>query len=145
MGMLLKIKKWFQERKMSNGFDKSHPYYAPATISALNEQEVMIRNEIQTKQTEALTTLAESVKGIANFLNEGGLQKIIAANARGQIAQAVLGGLAAHDGRKALDAQTIKQNSLELVEIIESFMNKMHERLQDKNRDPEIKEPKESP
>lgn len=129
---------------MANGFDKSHPYYSPVAAENLK---AMIKpetsNEIAIKQTEALTTIAEALKGVSTFLNQGGIQAVLAAHTKGSIIQAIFGGLAAHDGRNALDARTIKQNSLEIVEAIEQVFNKMHERLQDKNRDPEIKEVQE--
>lgn len=145
-------------KNMTSGFDKSHPYSSSTSTAPTMAQAVIkteeqylaqfgapTKHEIEIKQTEALTTLAKGIGEISTFLTGGGLQAIINAQTKGSIMQSILGGLASHDGRKALDAQTIKQNSLEIVEMIESVFNKMHERLQDKNRDPEIKEPKESP
>lgn len=131
---------------MGNGFDKSHPYYSPATQSnpaVRIEIERELKNEIEIKQTEALTSLAEGVQAISQFLRDGGLQSLVAANTKGQIIQAIFGGLASKEGRNSLDARTIKQNSLEIVEIVEQVFSKMHERMQAKERDPEIKEPTE--
>jgi len=130
---------------MPNGFDKSHPYYSEQALKKLDERDLVTeaKLDVQLKQTEALTVLADGVRSISEFLQGGGLQAIVNAQTRGSIMQSILGGLASHDGRKALDAQTIKQNSLEIVEMIEQVFNKMHERLNDKGRDPEIKEPQE--
>lgn len=100
-------------------------------------------SEITIEQTKALISIAESFKAIASFLHEGGIQTSIARITQGSIMSSIFGGLAAKDGRNSLDARTIKQNSLEVVEIIEQVFNKMNERLQDRNRDPEIKEPPE--
>lgn len=120
------------------GFPKNHPYHAEVPLLVEKPG-----NEIQARQVEALQTLATSVNTIATFLTNGGLQRVVADHARGSIMQAVFGGLAAHDGRKALDARTIQQNSLEIVECIEQVFAKMNERMKDKNRDPEIHEPEE--
>lgn len=130
---------------MGNGFDKSHPYFAP--VAAENLRAIVkpetADHELQIRQTEALSTLAQGVKELSDFVTQGGLQAALAAHTKGQIIQAILGGLAAKDGRASLDARTIKQNSLEVVEVIEQVFSKMHERLQDKNRDSEIREAKE--
>lgn len=133
-------------------FPDNHPYREANGEEATSQREVSMDLEVQkevdkgeltVRQTEALVSLAEGVQALSKFVTQGGLQALVAANTKGQIIQAVLGGLAAHDGRNSLDARTIKQNSLEIVETIESVFNKLNERLKDRNRDPEIKEPSE--
>lgn len=94
--------------------------------------------DVQVKQTEALITLATGINTIANFLTSGGLTDLVSANAKSRIVSDILGGLAAHNGRNSLDAQTIKQNSLEIVETIEAVWSKYQERAKAKDRDPEI-------
>lgn len=146
---------------MSNDFPPNHPYASsggaimggllPVESSnqgLIKEETHLLKRvdnyELQVKQTEALTTLANGIKDIASFLSGGGLLQITNANVRGNIMSAIFGGLATKDGRNALDARTIKQNSLEVVQIIEEVFNKMHERLSSKEpRDPDIKEPQE--
>lgn len=99
--------------------------------------------KLEVQQTQALTQLAEGVTSIATFLNGGGLMQLVQHKMAGDIMASITGGLAAKDGRNALDARTIKQNSLEVVELIMTMFNKMGERLKDQARDPEIKEPQE--
>lgn len=109
--------------------------------SSTSEEVVAIEKrdyEIQVKQTEALVALSRGVEAIAEFLTQGGLQAVVAAHTKGSIIQAIFGGLAAKDGRASLDARVIKQNSLEIVEVIESVFSKMHERMRDKERDSEV-------
>lgn len=142
--------------QLNKPFDKSHPYYAPTTAApgtsggtikfidngfALEIQ----KHELEIRQTEALCSLAEGVKTLSEFVKSGGLQSLFSGMARGNIAAGIFQGLAAKDGRKALDAQVIKQNAIDITYIIEAVFNKMHERATDKEpRDPEIKEPVES-
>lgn len=99
--------------------------------------------KLEVQQTQTLTQLAEGVTSIATFLNGGGLMQLVQLKMAGDIMASITGGLAAKDGRNALDARTIKQNSLEVVELIMTMFNKMGERLKDQARDPEIKEPQE--
>ena len=99
--------------------------------------------EVQLRKVEALEDLADGVCAISNFLCNGGLTKVLSGYARTQAVKDILGGLAAHDGRKALDARVLPQNALEIVEQVEAVFQKYTERLQEANRDPEIHEVKE--
>lgn len=127
------------------GFPANHPYYCPPLKG--EENGVVVHDEeskaLQVKQTEALVVLSEGVKALAEFVTQGGLQAALAAHTKGSIIQAIFGGLAAKEGRGSLDARVIKQNSLEIVEVIEQVFSKMHERMQDKGRDSEIKDGEE--
>lgn len=100
--------------------------------------------EIQVKQTEALANLAEGVKTLAAFVTGGGLQQLLQGYSKAQSVQGILNGLAAHDGRNALDARVIKQNAIEITQIIESCYDKFAEVLSAKQRgevrDPDIKD-----
>lgn len=129
---------------MDNGFEKNHPYHSPVKAEMLNAAIVEEGNyELQIKQTEAIASLAKGVNDIAAFITQGGLQAVMSAHTKGTLLQGILNGLANHDGRDSLDARTIKQNALEAVELVMATFEKMRERIQDKNRDPEIKEAKE--
>jgi len=99
-----------------------------------------INYEIQVKQAESLALLATSVNSIANFLSAGGLSGLLSGYARSQAVKDILGGLATHAGRDALDARTLGQNAIEIVEQVEAVFKKYEERLKDTNRDPEIKD-----
>lgn len=102
---------------------------------------IVKNKEIELKQTEvtALATLAESTNAIANFLTGGGLLNILNGYSKSQAVKEMLGGLTTHAGRNALDARTIKQNAVEIVEAIEAVYSKYQERLSSKEpRDPEI-------
>lgn len=100
------------------------------------------KTEVQIKQAQALTTLAEGVRDIATFLNGGGLSSLLSQHARSQIAQGILGGLASHDGRDALDARTMGQNALEINYLIEALFSKAEEKQRQKEKaeptDPEL-------
>lgn len=99
--------------------------------------------ELQKQQTQALTTLAESTKAIASFLSSGGLTSLVSDYSKSQIAKSILGGLASHAGRDALDARTMGQNALEIVKVIEAVFDKAKEKQEALARgeqfDPEIK------
>jgi hypothetical protein len=130
---------------MGNGFDKSHPYYSP--VAAENLRAIVkpetADHELQIRQTEALASLAQGINDIASFFTQGGIQAALSAHTKGAILQGIFNGLASHGGRNSLDARTIKQNALEAVELVMAAFDKMSERIHDKNRDPEIKEPPE--
>lgn len=98
------------------------------------------KHELEARQTEALATLAEATKSIAAFLTGGGLAQLLSGYARSQAVKDILGGLAAHDGRAALDARVLGQNAVEIVHQVEAVFEKYQERLKDPNRDPEIKD-----
>lgn len=102
---------------------------------------VVQKNEIEVKQTEALTTLAEGVKALATFVSGGGLQALLNGYAKSQAVKDILGGLAAHDGRNALDARVLGQNAIDIVHQIEAVFDKYAESLASKaERDPEVKD-----
>lgn len=122
-----------------NGFPKNHPYHSPVAAENLAAVVKGTSHELTTRQTQAMETLAQSFKSLSDFFTQGGLQAALSAHTKGAIIAEIFGGLAAKDGRNALDARTIKQNSLETVELVLSVFEKMSERLQEKNRDPEIK------
>lgn len=97
------------------------------------------KNEIEVQQTKALTSLAEGVNAIAAFLTRGGLTDVLSGYARSQAVKDILGGLAAHDGRNALDSRVLGQNAIEIVHQVEAVFEKYGERLKEKGkRDPEL-------
>ena len=104
--------------------------WLPSLFKKKDEIQVVQKQqtELIQKQTEALTTLAESTKAIATFLSGGGLTDLVSQHARSQIAQGILSGLASHAGRDALDARTMGQNATEIVHIIEKIFDKAAER-----------------
>jgi hypothetical protein len=94
---------------------------------------------IAVKQTEALTVLADGLRNIATFLNGGGLAEVLDCYSKSQAAKEILGGLASNLGRGALDARTVKQNALEITEMVEAVYAKVTERLSSVDkRDPAI-------
>lgn len=117
-----------------------------ALISS-NRQELELpgesKHELTVRNIEALEDLADGVCAISNFICNGGLTQVLSGYARTQAVKDILGGLAAHDGRKALDARVLPQNALEIVEQVEAVFRKYTERAQESNRDPEIKRAKE--
>lgn len=115
-------------------------------LKQLSENEVVqVKYELEAKQTEALTSLAKAVTDISTFISGGGLNKLLSGVARGNAVSSMLGGLTTHAGRNGLDARTLKQNAVEVVEQIEAVFSKFEERLAAKNkgeqRDPELKDP----
>lgn len=112
-----------------------------ASLPAKKEETAL---EIQQQQTAALTTLAEGVNTIAKFIINGGLSSLLSGYARSQGVQSILGGLAANAGRNALDARTMGQNAIEIVEQIEQVFNKYAEVQNSKStgeqRDPDLHE-----
>lgn len=98
------------------------------------------KHEIEIKRTEALESIGAALQGISTFLTGGGLASLLSGYARSQSVKDILGGLAAHDGRNALDARVLGQNAVEIVEQVEKVFAKYEERLAEKGRDPEIKD-----
>lgn len=111
------------------------------TVKKAIEEGLVVKEDTTPLVTseDALIVLASATDQIANFLTGGGLLKVLNGYAKAQAVKEILGGLATHDGRNSLDARTIKQNALEIVEMVEAVMSKYSERLSDKEpRDPEI-------
>jgi hypothetical protein len=84
---------------------------------------------VEEKQAEALATIATSLNSISRWITSGGLTQVLSGYARTQSVQGILQGLATHDGRKALDAQTMEQNALEITTQIEAVYKKYEEKL----------------
>jgi hypothetical protein len=101
---------------------------------------VKTEKELAIQQIEATTQLANSVKTLADFVVGGGLQAVLNGYAKTQCVKDILGGLTAHSGRDGLDARTLSQNAIEIVEQVEKVFEKYSERLEGKNRDPEVKD-----
>jgi hypothetical protein len=94
---------------------------------------------LQVRETQALETLAQATNALATFITGGGLTELLSGYARTQAVQAILGGLASHDGRNSLDARTMGQNALEIVTQIEKVFDKYHEKKNTtEERDPHI-------
>lgn len=135
-----------ESKKLPDGFVEA---YNPGGLTLYNGRFVdtsgiqqiqpTSQHELQIKQAQALTTLAEGVSSIAAFLTGGGLPSLLSGYARSQAVKDILGGLASHDGRNALDARTMGQNALEIVAQVETVFAKYEEKLKDKEkRDPEL-------
>jgi hypothetical protein len=95
-------------------------------------------NDLAVQQAQSLAVLAKGINDIAAFLTGGGLGALVSGYAKSQSIQAILGGLAAHDGRNALDARVLGQNAIEVAEQVMKVFDKMAERVNEKGRDPEI-------
>jgi hypothetical protein len=95
---------------------------------------------IQVSQAKSLEVLSRGISDIAAFLTSGGLSQLLSGYAKSQASTAILGGLASHDGRDALDARVLGQNALEVVEQVLKVHDKFHSRLSEEGRDPEVKD-----
>lgn len=106
--------------------------------------EIQTSHDLALKQSESLAVLAKATNDIATFITSGGLTQLLSGYARSQAVKDILGGLAAHDGRNALDARVLGQNSIEIVEQVERVFAKYEERLAAKlrgeERDPDMHE-----
>jgi hypothetical protein len=89
--------------------------------------------QLAVQQQMALSSLAASVTSISQWLTTGGLEKTLGEFARATGANGMLNGLVAHDGRQALNAQTMKQNTIEVVHLMEMVRDKFQEVLKAKN------------
>lgn len=116
----------------------------------LNQQAVALQNQsneiaIKEREVQALETLASSISRISQFINGPGLGSALSLYARTNSISGILSGLAAHDGRNALDARVLGQNSIEIVEQISLAFDKLQEKLEAKMkgeiRDPDIHDP----
>lgn len=95
--------------------------------------------ELETQKSKALLSISESLATIANFLSSNALPDILSAYARTNCVGGILNGLASHAGRNSLDARTLNQNALEIVEQVEAVFDKFAERLKAKSkRDPDL-------
>lgn len=119
--------------------------HAKHAVAALEQKDLVLSPEqeshaLQVSQTKSLEVLSKGVADIAAFLTGGGLNQLLSGYAKSQASTAILGGLASHDGRDALDARVLGQNSIEIVEQILRVHDKFHSRLSEEKRDPEIKD-----
>jgi hypothetical protein len=98
---------------------------------------------LKEEQTKALSTIAESLSSLSQFVSNGGLTTLLSGYARSQAVKDILGGLAAHDGRNALDARVLDQNAKEISEQVEKVFQAYQEKLKSlakDNRDPHIRD-----
>jgi transcriptional regulator with XRE-family HTH domain len=113
-------------------------------IATVDVEERIQSLTIQKETSQALTSLADSVKSIVEFARGGGLTEILQGQAKAGMVEKILGGLAAHDGRGALDARVLAQNALEISSQVEAVFDKFKERAEAKAkgevRDMEIKD-----
>lgn len=100
-----------------------------------------------TDHKELATTISHAVcsgleLAITNVLKSPELSALIGGITRANGITGILQGLAAADGRKALDARVTKQNALEIYHVIESALEAAKDRLQEKTSgvelDPEV-------
>lgn len=107
--------------------DKARDNSCALVVSA--EQQLVAVKEVG----KALTTIATwltSPDGLAKLLS----QHVEATTRTGAIKE-ILGGLAAHDGRNALDPRVMNQNAVEVFHHVEAMMDKMKEGLKEKYSD----------
>lgn len=109
--------------------------------SALSVAEKRAAIELQTKQTQALETLAQSTAVIAKFLEGGGLTSVLQGYSKGLAINGILQGLVQSQGRGGLDARFINQNAVDAYHAIDKAYDAFASRLAEKaeaNLDPEI-------
>lgn len=119
--------------------------WLPSIWKRKNEVEVQARSlEVQAEQTKAIQSVGQALQTIASFVAQGGLATLLGEYSRSQIAKDILGGLAAHSGRNALDARFIEQNAIEVNKAIEAIFDKAEEKAKARAageiRDSEIKD-----
>lgn len=119
--------------------DEKDKELAPTDIGYLSTRDSFTpmeveKHEIEVQQTKALTSLAQGINQIAAFITGGGLSEVLSGYARSQAVQSILGGLASHDGRNALDARVLGQNAIEITEQIEQVFQKYQSRLASKEK-----------
>lgn len=115
-------------------------------LQATKEREVtaceLDAQAIAIRQSASLEVLSNALRDIATFITQGGLTEVLSGFQRSAGANAILGGLAAHDGRDALDARVLGQNAIEINKQVEKVFDKFHEALESRRRgeihDPEI-------
>ena len=77
------------------------------------------------REIVALEGISGALTAFSKFIGTSTLQGTVQALAVNGLMQAITSGLTAKDGRKALDANLIKQNSLESAYLIESLISKV--------------------
>lgn len=103
-----------------------------AMISAqkIEIEAIKVKNEIALQQTQALTSIAQSLSLLTNFLQNGGLTTLLQGYSKAQAVGGILQGLATHAGRNGLDARVLEQDAIEIVHKIEAVYKKYQERLE---------------
>jgi hypothetical protein len=81
--------------------------------------------QLRERETVALEVIADSLKGVSNFLQGTTLPQVLQTLAVNGAAQALLGGLTSSDGRGGLDARTMKQNAIDIAHLIEQVFIKL--------------------
>ena len=93
------------------------------------------------EQAKALTSISKSLSQLTNFITTGGLTELLAAQATHNAISGVMQGLAAHDGRQALDARVMAQNGLEIAKHIDAAVEtalRLKKEKEKGDHDPEI-------
>lgn len=105
-------------------------------------------SELSAKEVHALVTNSISLaisSAVLDIISSPQVATFMESAAKGKALSGMLEALVSHDGRKGLDAQTMKQNSLEIAHFIEQAFNKFKERARDVENgvDPELKSAEE--
>ena len=80
---------------------------------------------LEEREVVAVEGISRALAGISKFLSGITLQEIVKQQAvHGAVGQ-ILGGLAANDGRGALDARTMGQNAIDMAYLIEKVLGKV--------------------
>lgn len=126
------------EEEKPNNVIKLVERASPLDVVLAEQREMLAlrRTEVESLAVaaHALTALAQAVSALPAAMNQA-----VNLLVKGGGVNSILGGLAQHDGRKALDARTMKQNAIEIVEQMEQVFKKYNERMSSQElRSPDI-------
>lgn len=80
---------------------------------------------IEERQLLALETQAKALESISTFLSGISLKEVLQHQAIHSAASQLLGGLTSKDGRQGLNAQTMKQNAIDIAYLVEAVLGKL--------------------
>ena len=107
-------------------------------VSVIEEGTAVVSPPAHTIQTAvALSSIAESLSTVANFVSSGGLAQTIQSVVRAKGSTDLLSALIQHDG---FDVRRLNQYATELPLAIEKLLEAYGGRLQDKFRTTEVKD-----
>lgn len=99
----------------------------PTVLSVPTDSHIVVTEELSTALATCLTT------ALTNVLKSPEMGQFVETLAKGKALSGMMEALVSHDGRKGLDASTMKQNAIEISHFIDQVFDKFKTRAVEKS------------
>lgn len=115
------------DSSFAEGYAEHNPTLLEVPLQSveLSQRPTVSLSRLEERQVAAQEQTAQALTSIATFLSGVTLKDILQHQAVNGAVHQILGGLAAKDGRNALDARTMKQNAVDIAYLIEQVLGKV--------------------